>query len=416
MPTPAEDVFPAPTRIPVTDDRFRSFMARHRAFWRGEGQHGVLRAAGVFRPSEAVGLRQPDGRVIVETEHLTPDMVDPNALIDGVEGWDAAWPDARLSAFSQVLIGLGMGDLMPFSRPPAKIPWIEAMLGCPIVMTEGQIWTGPYPGDPEEVIRRGVHLEQDPWFQLFLEFLRLLQTRLADRYPPCLNTLLRGTSDLAAALLGVQGACVGFLDRPAFMARLLRVCTDANLAVIEAGYKVLQPFENGTMSGFGVWSPGQVVLTQADHSALISPHMYGRQILPYDLEVIRSCPISMFHVHNCALHIAPLLIEIPELDVIQVRVNPYPTAERRRYEIEMMQRIQQHKLLIVDANFPTPEEAEAVLAELSPRGLCFRTWFELPVYRSLPPDWPGNVSWTLAAPAHAPAARADSRTGRCLHE
>jgi len=372
-----------PSRVPVTNQRFVSILDRHKTFWERAEENSFLHSSGVYAPSTPVALRQPDGSIIIQAGRLEPDMVNPVSLIDEVEAWDPNRLDASLTVQGQFLVSVGVGDLWPCSRPLAKIPWIEAMLGCPVKMTEGQIWSEPYQGDPEEVIRRGANFEHNPWFQLYLEFLRQLQPRLGDRFPVSANTLLRGTSDLAAAVLGVQEACLGWIDRPAFMARLMRVCTDAVLTVVEAGYKVLKPFANGYLSGYAIWAPAPVVSTQADHSILLSPKMYERQILPYDLEVIRCCPVSVFHIHNCGLHIAPLLVQISELDAIEVFLDPYPEAERKAYEVEMLQMIQDHKPLILEANFPSLEEADSLLAELSPRGLCFNPRFDLDTHASL---------------------------------
>jgi hypothetical protein len=374
---------------------FRSRLGRHKAFWECR-QEGFLRSVGVFAPSIPVHLPQPDGRRLTQVERLSPDHVDPVSMIAEIELWLDGQPDLSLFAQRQSIASLGLGDLMPFSQPFFKIPWLEAMLGCPIKMTEGQIWVQRHVEGAEHVIRRGAHFEGDPWFELYIEFLRLLQTRLGDRFPVSTNTLLRGPSDLVAAIMGVEEACVGWLEQPAEMARLMRVCTDANLAVIEAGNKVLEPMEGGSMSGWGVWAPGPVVRTQADHSTLLSPQMYRGHILAYDLEVIRSCPHCIFHIHNNGLHIAPILVEIPELDVIEVVVDPYPGAARKPYEIEMLQLIQKHKPLILDVNFPDLEEADRVLSQLERAGLCFNARFAPETLASLPADAPGNETWLLA--------------------
>jgi len=383
-------------QVSVNDPFTQSTFARHRAFWERADENSFLRSVGVFAPSAPVSLRQPDGRVITQAERLEPDMIDPASVIAEFGEWDPEQADPLSIAQRQPVASVGLGDVMPFSQPFFKIPWIEAMLGCPIKMTEGQIWVKRYEGALERVIQRGVNFEHDPWFQLYLEFLRRLQDRLGRRYPVSANTLLRGPSDLVAALMGVQEACIGWIEQSVLMARLMRVCTDANLAVIEAGYKVLKPFENGHMSGFGIWSPAPVVRTQADHSTLLSPGMYERQILPYDLEVIRACPRCIFHIHNNGLHIAPTLIQIAELDVIQVVVDPYPDARRKPYEIEMLNMIQEHKPLIVDVNFPSFQEAERFLAQLSPRGLCFNARFDPATLASLPSDVPGSRIWLLS--------------------
>lgn len=383
-------------RVDPRSEHFQSLLARHRAFWQGAEENSYLRTTGVFAPSVPIGLPQRDGSVITHAECVTPDMVDPDSMIDEVERWDPDRLDATLIAQGNYLVSVGLGDILPNTRPFSKIPWVEAMLGCPLYMTEGQLWNEHYPGDPMEVIERGANLEHDPWFQLYLEFIRRLQTRIGDRYPVSANTLLRGTCDLVAAVMGVQEAAMGWIDDPPMMARLMRVCTDALLLVIEAGYKVLQPVHGGYQSGYGILAPAPVVSTQADHSTLLSAKMYERQILPFDVEIIRSCPYSVLHLHNCGVHIAPLLVQVPELNAIEVALDPYPaTDERRTYETEMYQMILEHKSLVLDASLPSLEECDWLLAQLPKSRLCFNARFTPEVHESLPAGLPGSKVWTL---------------------
>ena len=190
------------------------------------------------------------------------------------------------------------------------------------------------------------------------------------------------------------------IDQPELMAKLMRVCTDANLAVIEAGYELLEPYadgpaEGGYVSGWGIWAPGPVVRTQADHSTLLSPEMYEHQILPFDLEVIRACPCCIFHLHNPGLHVAPALIEVDELDVIEVVVDPYPGAARKPYEMAMYRRILERKPLILDVNFPSLEEADWVLGELAHRGLDLNARFSPETLALLPADAPASETYLL---------------------
>ena len=390
--------------VSTADPSFQSLLDRHQAFLKradGKGHPGsFLRSTGVFASSVPVHLPQADGSAVTRAERLHPDTIDPASLIDEFETWQFARSDAgqRLGieiARRQTIAFPGLGDILPFSQPFFKIPWIEAILGCPVKMTEGQIWVERYEGDLETLLRQGIHFEDNPWFQLYLAFLEHLQTRLGRRYPVSANTLFRGPSDLVAALIGVQEACLGWIQQPALMSRLMRLCTDANLALIEAGCRVLQPFAGGYVSGYGTWTPGPVVRTQADHSALLSPHMYEKQILPYDLEIVRAQPFCIFHIHNNGLHVAPYLTRIAELDVIEVVVDPYPTGERKQVEIDMLRTIQKHKPLILDVNFPSLEEAKWLERQLSPRGLCFNARFSEETFRSLPAGTPGGTFWVL---------------------
>jgi hypothetical protein len=384
------------------DARVAEKLARHKAFWERAEANSLLRSVGLFAPSLPVHLPQADGTEITRAETLTPDMVDPAAMVAEVERWLSGTPDVRMSAPRQSVAVFGTGDLLPFSQPFHKIPWLEAMLGCPITMTEGQIWNEHYPGGAEAFLEKGADIERSPWLELYREFVRLLRNRLDDRFPVTANTLLRGTCDLVAAVMGVQEACIGWIEQPKVMARLLRVVTDAHLAVVAAGNELLEPYadgpaEGGFMSGFGLWAPGPVTRMQADHSTLLSPDMYERQILPFDLEIIRSCPHCIFHLHNPGLHVAPALLEVDELDVIEVVVDPYPREERKPYEMDMYRKILERKPLILDVNFPSWEEAEWVLAELPHRGLNVNARFVPRVFEQLPPDVPAAERYLFGA-------------------
>ena len=54
------------------------------------------------------------------------------------------------------------------------------------------------------------------------------------------------------------------------MARLLRVCTDAVLSVLEAAYELLQPFQNGFPCGYAIWAPGETHPVWMSHGDRIS--------------------------------------------------------------------------------------------------------------------------------------------------
>jgi hypothetical protein len=123
--------------------------------------------------------------------------------------------------------------------------------------------------------------------------------------------------------------------------------------------------------------------------------MYEQQILPYDLEVIRAAPCCMFHIHNNGLHVAPYLVQIAELDVVQVVVDPYPTGKRKQYEVEMLQMVQEHKPLLLDVNLPSLEEADWFMGQLSPRGLCLNARFGPETFQSVPPDTKETQFWML---------------------
>jgi hypothetical protein len=89
------------------------------------------------------------------------------------------------------------------------------------------------------------------------------------------------------------------------------------------------------------------------------------------------------------------LIQVDELDVIEVVVDPYPSEQRKPYEMAMYERILEHKPLILDVNFPSAEEADWVLEQLSQRGLCLNARFSPEVVASLPSGTPESETWVM---------------------
>jgi hypothetical protein len=377
----------------IGGENVADMVEKHAAFWRHTDGGAVLRYTGIYSQSSAISLPQPGGGEITETELLEPQMVSPDDLIKVVESYDHDQLDAALALNGEYLVNVGQGDFLPLAMPLMKFPWLEAIFGCPIRMTEGQIWDAKFPGDPEEVVSDKSSFDHNPWFQLYLEFLKVLQNRLSGRFFVSTSSNQRGASDLVAAVLGVQEAIFGWLDNPDIMSRMLRRCTDAILALVEASNSIIESSENGYACKWGLWSPEKIVATQEDHSSLLSPEIYKEQILPYDREVFRSSPKSIIHLHNNGLHQVPALVDIPELDAIQVWIDPYPDGDRKEYEITMLQQIMERKPLILDVYLPSLEEGDRLLEQLPQRGLFYKLWVDPAVYDSLPDDYPGTDLW-----------------------
>jgi hypothetical protein len=86
-------------------------------------------------------------------------------------------------------------------------------------------------------------------------------------------------------------------------------------------------------------------------------------------------------------------MDIPELDAIQVWIDPYPDEDRKEYEIKMLQQIMERKPLILDIYLPSLEEGDSLLKQLPQRGLFYKLWVDPAVYDSLPADYPGTDLW-----------------------
>ncbi len=381
-------------RQPIIDqNHVAGVIARHADFWKHTDSTGILRYTGIYSQSTPIALPQMNGSTITDERNIEPRMVNPDLLIDAIERLDVSELDASLALRGEYNVTAGQGDFLPLGWVLMKMPWIEAMLGCRIEITSGQIWDKEYPGDPEEVASATTSFENNPWLELYVEFIKKMQERLGERFFVSSTGNQRGVSDLAAAVMGVSEAAMGWLDDPACMRRLLRRCTDAVLTLVERTNSVIKPTENGYPTKWGLWCPNKVTCTQADHSSFVSPEVYREQILPFDREVFQSSPMSIMHIHNNGLHHAPALVEVPELDAIQCWLDPYPLGERKSYEVKMLRMIAEHKPLIVDVYQNDTAENEWLLDQLPRRSLFFKTWVDGDVFASLPEDYPGTQLW-----------------------
>lgn len=328
-----------------TNDVLRS----HRDFWEGKGR--LIRT----RPYMPVtGARVPlaKGGIVEKDIYLEPDMLDP---------WDFL-PDRTADA---CLID---GDVFSI-RGPYKIPWTEAIMGCPIklVPESGASWAESCLADLSDIER--LRLKPDnPWLQKLVEFTRVLTQRHQDDY--CVtHTTMRGPIDMADALLGTERLCMAMLDQPRRVRALLEICTEAFIEIARAQWKVIPSAHGGYVCRYGIWAPGHVTRTQADAASMLSPELYRREVLPFDLEVLRAFPYSIMHVHSAYPHIAqPFLDEEDVPSALQVGYDQPPFGPGVEQLLPALREMLRRKPLVFHG-VVTRQEFDLLLGELPAEGL-----------------------------------------------
>jgi hypothetical protein len=325
---------------------------RHRAFWtRGTADHPL---AGAKRTT---AFTLGDYEFPITDRPLAPQDVDiPQAR---------AWAEALYCSGD----GFLDGELVWGAPPLPGIPWMEAILGCPIWVSKesGSLWAAPCLRDWEE-IERAFPLSSNPWFLILQELTDALVRQADGRYPVT-QTLMRGTADVIAALRGHEQICLDFYDNPAQVRELARRCTDAWIEVAQAQFRLLRPFDGGyTAPRLEVWSPGQLVRFEEDASILFSRRVYRDFIRECDRRIASSFDYAMIHTHSADCKIIPDLTEIEELPSIQVLVDPSgPTVDEL---IPVFQQIQAAGKALLITHELTDDEMEPILEALSPRGLA----------------------------------------------
>ena len=336
-------------------------LARHRAFWSHEPTEKPILSVQHYAPLAPVEMRLADGSPVQEDMYLTPDLLDPKLMVD----LDESPPRPRSEPN---LPGGVSGEACIIRRPLPKMCWAEAVMGCPVQVraASGGIYSRSYLNGPEE-ISRIPSIEDNAWLDLLQDYSRTLVEHSQGRYHVA-QTLMRGTIDLVAALLGYNGMCEAIIDQPKELHKLTEVCVEYFLKVAEAQYSVIPRLEGGHVTFFEIWAPGTVIRSQCDASPATSPRTYEEFFFPYEVEIFKKYDYSIVHLHSGFLHTVPTFLKADYPTAIQVSLDTGSTPETPHTLIPTFKRILEKKPLFITGPIKRAELDE-LLRELPAAGL-----------------------------------------------
>lgn len=326
-------------------------LTRYRAFWKREQTDrpilGVTLAT--YTPLEmfdTIDLPR-EGRVI-------PENLDVDVFLEWYE------------QDRQKNLALG-GDQFWVGTPFWGVPWMGAIVGCPVQITGTSIWTEHYLEDYKELPEFDISTG-NPWFQKLLEFTSRLVEHSNGNYPVAVP-FLRGPSDIISALRGSQRFLFDLHDRPEEVHKLVDLLVDIWIKVAKSVLELIPPFHGGYCNGNRqVWAPGTCIETQEDAAGMISPKSYRDLFLPGTRRIVSSFNFGWMHIHSSYHHNINELLTIPELAAIEFTIDTPPGPSVVDL-IPVMQRVQERKPIIVHGTVNL-EEMKHLVKNLSPAGLC----------------------------------------------
>jgi hypothetical protein len=259
------------------------------------------------------------------------------------------------------------GALFRTAAPYARVPWVEAILGTPIRATiqGGSMRTLAFINHWEDWGRTAVHRDT-AWFDLLKRMTELLVERCGGRYAVT-QTLMRGPSDLAEAVLGPKLMCFSMYDDPRSLSGFLDEATEAFVEILQAQLTRIAPLRGGYITPFGIWAPGTVVRTQCDATAFLSGDQYAEWFLPYDVRICEAVDYSIIHLHSCSLHTVDALLAVERPHAIQVTLeDPGPSLEEM---LPAFDRILRAKPLLLEGRL-SEDQIMRLLDELPSGGLA----------------------------------------------
>jgi hypothetical protein len=343
----------SPSHTFQIDEKGRAILGRHGDWWE---RKGPLYTETLDAPLGDLWLPLSDGTLATEDLALKPGMLDIERLVG-----DALDPGPLEF----------LGDAVRVRSPYVRVPWVEAILGCPIQATikGGSMRTQAFVRDWDEWESRAPHRD-DTWFDLLKELTELLVARSGERYA-VVQTLMRGPTDLAEAVLGPELMCLSMYDDPQALRRFLEEVTDAFIEIQRAQLERIPPIEKGYVNPFGTWAPSTVVRTQCDASVLLSPEQYAEWFLPYDERISRAADYAIIHLHSCSLHTVDPLLRVERPQAIQVTLETGPTVPSLEEMVPTFRKILGQKPLLVDGPLSGGDVAY-LRRELPPDGLYIR--------------------------------------------
>lgn len=262
---------------------------------------------------------------------------------------------------------------VPWSAFPLMvIPWVEAIVGCPILHRSGNCRAEPWVESYEDLNKLSIH---QGWLKRLLEFTQWLVDLSNNRFPVAL-CLMRGPADLLAAVRGAERSVYDLVDYPDQVNGALETLTTVWIDVAHQQLERIRPFAGGY--GFSVqnlWSPKAGGWFQDDAIAYWSPKYYRRSIVPCEKRLSACMPATGIHLHPASLFTVDDLLQIPELGVIEVNIDDVGPSVQDM--IPRFQQIMQSKPLFIWGTF-SREDLLALKESLPTAGLALQLMGETP--------------------------------------
>lgn len=348
---PASDATPEYVLTPEV----RALMRRHADWWQ---QRGALKVYHQSGPLASLWLPLADGTLASDDLDLLPSMLD----LERVSG--VALEPGPLETHD---------DALAYRMPWGTVPWIEAIMGCPIRATflSGSMRSGHIVHTWDDWKRAARWVEA--WADALEHLTRMQVARSGGRYAVC-HTLMRGPSDLAEAALGPELMSLSMYDHPAELRAFLDDITGIFLRVLKLQTDCIPWIEGGTVNWWGLWCPGTNVRTQCDASAFLSPRQYAEWFLPCDARICEASDYGVIHLHSGSLHTIDALLTVDKPQAIQVSLDPPPSGPPYESLVaDFAKVLRGGKSLIIDGDL-TPDQVALMEDRLPEDGrlICVR--------------------------------------------
>jgi hypothetical protein len=232
--------------------------------------------------------------------------------------WRASWNHYHLSRqpFPE--------DTLPIAETNIGPGSLALFIGGEARLSDETVWFEPciVGDDPESY--PSIKLDTESyWWQITKETLQACVKLSSGKYMVGCPDLIENI-DIVAALRGPQPLLMDMIDRPDWVIEKVSEVNEAFFAAYERIYEIIK-LKDGSSSwdAFRIWGPGKTAKVQCDTSAMFSPAMFEKFVLPALTAQCEWLDYSMYHLdgHQCIQHL-DLLLDMEALDAIEWTPDP----------------------------------------------------------------------------------------------
>ncbi len=230
-------------------------------------------------------------------------------------------PDFRAAVEHQRLSqGYFGGDILPVAETDIGPGSLALYLGSEPGISRETVWFNPCLTGIDQPIRF------DPanrWWQITRSTLIACREKGRGKYLVGCPDLVENL-DILASLRGVETLMMDLVECPDHVLARLE---ELNQAWFEVFTQIFQEIglEDGSsvFGAFRLWAPGKMAKVQCDASAMLSPRMFRRFVIPFLSRQCSWLDHSLYHLdgHQALVHLDSLL-EIEHLDAIEWTPDP----------------------------------------------------------------------------------------------
>jgi hypothetical protein len=229
-------------------------------------------------------------------------------------------------------------DLLPIANCDMGPGSLALYLGSEPTFHHNTVWYNPTM-EHEEHPEDCPPLSFDPesrWWQITAETVSRSAGLGKGRYMVGCPDLIENI-DILASLRGTQNLLMDMVVRPEWVEQKVEEINRAWFEAYDRIYETVK-LEDGSSAfrAFAIWGPGKTAKVQCDASAMFSPAMFERFVLPALSRQCEWLDHSMFHLdgHQCIPHL-DLLLSIDALGAIEWTPDPQvpPGGNARWYDM-----------------------------------------------------------------------------------